>query len=206
MQCWKVDLWIAYLLAIPWYVKCPELQTVESSVTLTQMTSFQWWSFDDGVARVFTVNTPKDFLFMTWWGLVLTWGQINELNLPSNPIFSWKFSSWIIEKKTLIFWMLTQVRHDKLDDKVPRHLRMTIFLNIKRRNMKCLSLFTSHISSPKIYAWLTRNWIMKNIIISSETAAFCLVQSDFLLSWVSKKTSCFILNASFADSFSNKSA
>ena len=104
--------------------------------------------------------------------------------------------------------MLTQVRHDKLDDKVPRHLRMTIFSNIKRRNMKCLSLFTSHISSPKIYAWMVDQELNheKYYRLSFETAAFCHIQSDFLLSWVYEKMSCFILNASFAVSISNKSA
>ena len=193
-------------ISYPWYVNVLNYKPLKvASLWL------KWLPFNDDRLMmawlVFSQLTLQKIFFL-WLDEVWYWREVKLMNwiYLQTQFFSWKFSSWIIGKKALIFWMLNQVRHDKLDDKVPRHLRMTIFSNIKRRNMKCLSLFTSHISSPKIYAWLTRNWIMKNIIISSETAAFCLVQSDFLLSWVSKKTSCFILNASFADSFSNKSA
>ena len=150
MQCSKVDLCI--------FISYPSDVNVLNYKPLKVASLWlKWLPFNDDRLMmawlVFSQLTLQKIFFMTWWGLVLTWwGQINELNLPSNQIFLLKvlLNHW--RKKALIFWMQTQVRHDKLDDKVRRHLRMTIFLNIKWERHKVLEfVHITHIISENLF-------------------------------------------------------
>ena len=149
MQCSKVDLCI--------FISYPSDVNVLNYKPLKVASLWlKWLPFNDDrlmmawlvfsqltLQKIFydLMRFGTDVMRSNWW---------IEFTFKSNFLAGSSLES--LKKKALIFWMQTQVRHDKLDDKVRRHLRMTIFLNIKWEEHKVLEfVHITHIISENLF-------------------------------------------------------